>query len=189
MMAARAIIYFLVFLVGLLVGVFASGFGGITLKSEVTYAEIINVILVVVLAAFAPYFVEVFISNRRIEKNIIIDELNGLRNEIEFIDSKLFSCTKVDGEDLFQNIMIRLKKIRQTMEAIENISSKLSSLVRSDISRLDSLIVDYWEMITGVSGLTPNTNKVTSALYRKQSMKSNEISKVIRHAVIKVNRL
>lgn len=186
---AKAVFLFLVFISGILFGVLIAGFGGVVLTSEVTYAEVINLILVIVLAAFAPYLVEVFISNRRIEKNIIIDELSVLKSEVEYIDSKMYSCTKVDGESLFQDIMIRLKRARQAMSAIDNISGRLSLLVKDDIAALDALIVDYWEIITGVSGLTPNVNRVSNSLYRKQSAKTNDISKKIRHAIIKVNRL
>jgi hypothetical protein len=163
----------------------------IELNPEVDLVAVWNLLIVIILAFLIPNILTSKLDNKRCEKNLLINELDILCNDIKEINKILNSLhDQTPSRTQFTQILQVFKKARNHLTLI---SDRIALFNNSKTNQykldLDNQLTLYWESVTGDNGLNCKKFIVTSPFLWKQSTNYDKTSILIRQLKFTINGL
>lgn len=157
-----------IYIVGLTCGVILRDIPQITIKKEVTIAELINIFLAIFLAVYVPFYLNKHIDNKRSEKDILIKACNNLDDELkslkEIVDTS-YKPQKNIGKDIAHKIILKVAHINKLLGLLDNNLNpyKLNKTIVTTLNDLINNNTALWKHIT--SNLSDKSPSITEDNY------------------------
>lgn len=180
-----------IFIFGTFLGLSITRVPFLTLNSDIDIIEVGNLLFLIFLSFIIPLFITKRMDNDRIQKDMLIGEVNIFCSHLDVVDNALEAklSEELDQEG-YKKILSSLKKSRQSLELLkEQLIEMSSKKLESDISSLEGLSVEYWKFLTGDDGVKPQSFVVKSRFIWKQKNLLGTITRNARNLGFKINNL
>lgn len=175
-------------LVGIVIGYFKGQLFCITWKSEIGLDSFINLLSAVVIAIFLAQAYQKRISNTRIEKDILITQINESIKTLREIrnDFRTSFTSHTISIETTSKINTNLRQLSNSIAATKDLSTALCyENVNKEIDDLLHNFIIYKQIITG-GGMT---EAFTGPEHQKQEAQYNKINVQLHAFIVMINRL
>jgi hypothetical protein len=179
------------FIFGIFLGLSITRVPFLTLKSDIDIVSIGNLLFLIFLSFIIPLFITKRMENDRVQKDMLIAEINIFCFHIDVVGDTLESnLSKVLDSNGYKKILSSLKKSRQSLELINEQSVELSAQkLDLEISSLKLLSAEYWELLTGDSGVKKERFTVKSSFVWRQNKLLGSLTRSARKLGFKINNI
>ncbi len=181
----------LVFVLGIYLGTSIIHIPFLSISKEIDIVELGNLVFLIFLSIIIPSFITKKLSNDRVQKDMVIDEIRLFCENLDRVSQILEDC---HGKELNRNefvkILSRLKRSRQNFEVINEQANLLSSKkLEFNLNLVKSSLNEYWTELTGDDGIKPKNFIVKSSFIWKQNTKKSEVTRNARILKFSINNL
>jgi hypothetical protein len=177
--------------IGLGLGMFMDRVPYLTLDPATKPIELINLILIVLVAVGVPLWITSRVDNIRAKKDLIINELEEFIVQLDKRSSILSS--KENFKDLnFE--LLQLNRLAKTARSMLRMTkSQLGSPIKKDVleclDEFEARLNDYWRYTTGNNGVFTVTESNSSKFCLKQSNLADQLRFAAKKSKFIVNEL
>ncbi len=185
------LIFILALIIGLLFGTLINDIPYFTLRRDISPMEIFNLIAALTIATYIRFFLDRRINNNRIEKDILIQSCNKLKDEIYDLKKTIIDPTHVSQEILkpivSRTIIIRITSIGYMLFLLlKNINKYAEEKeIKSLIMRLKDDQDAFWTDLT--SDITGKRKRITQEIYVKTEKNINSYSGDLSELIMRIN--
>lgn len=179
-----------IFLLGIAFGVLIRDWPYLTFKKEISIAEITNLVLTLFVATYVPIFLSRKISNKRVEKDILIQSCNKLDSELLKLKDLVESAyvkRKTIKREIADTIILRVRTISNMLIALDDNLLEYKSIteVKNVINKLKNNQITFGNDLT--LNLRDKKPKVTEDKYLLTETNLNEYSVNISKLIMYLN--
>lgn len=158
---------------------------------QINLVELGNLIFLVFLSVFIPFYVNTHIDNKRCEKDLLISDIHMMCNELENIDECIKSSI---GKELlkehFNKINSLFKRSRVISDEIKRHSKDLSSKkIVNQLQKFETELEHYWILVTGDAGIKPQGFNVSLRFFNKQNTRYLTTARAARSLRFTINSI
>jgi len=175
-------------LTGIVLGILIALFSTAEFDTSINIVELGNLLFVVALAVLVPYFIDRPASDRRVEKDFIIEDLKTVLSELKKVNNTVSSQSLHNddlGEEGFRLCLSSIKNARAQISIIQNhIRGSHLRTKSNEVDNVKDLTFQYWSVVT--EEISPNSS-VTRELAKSESVLFGEINMEIRKLIFSIN--
>lgn len=176
--------------IGVLVGIVIGNFPYITFKSEVSFGEVANFIVAVILAVLIPISITKWLDSNKFIKAFLIEEIRNINNYLERLKEEIDKCVIAGSTSptdikrimaMLNFLSIQIASLREQLELSFN---KQTFEIRTS---LFNEYIKYWEDLTSGNLLTANyqINNSFSKSHDKSMLSFENYLKCLVHKIYK----
>ena len=177
-------------LCGICIGLLVDNIPYLSFKSELSLGEVANFILGVTVAIYIPFYLAKRIDNKRVEKNLLIEEcetivivLHALQDYIE----KPYLSQKVLAKSDSTQLLLKVRSISNRLDLLtKSISPYLEEEIVTQITKLliSNQTIFYNDLTINLRDKNP---RITSDIYLKTEQNINQYLRNLSKLKILIN--
>lgn len=173
------------------VGLFVKNWPLLELEPKIGIADVISIFITIILAVSAPFFIKYFIDRYDKVNDVVYDEIEAYRSEVESVQERfvsIYQSQSISADNKLELIVwteILDKKFESLVKIVETHCSSSTIEITQDIKKFQ---IRLWRLLTGSKITNPSYAKIDYDLFESGIEAYQGIQENITELVLKITK-